>query len=184
MCSKNTTKKWGGISQIFHWITPILFTIMLTIGLLMSDLKPGDDKWEIYGFHKAFGTTMLLIVTLRLWWRLTNAVPEDPSSVPHWQNFAARANIFLLYFFMFGYPLSGITMSLMAGHPIDYFGLFTIPSIMEGPNPIAGLTHEAHEIMIYGFLAFLTLHIVGAFYNHLYLKNDVLKRILPGYEPN
>jgi cytochrome b561 len=31
---------------------------------------------------------------------------------------------------MFVFPLTGLLMSILGGHPVDYFNLFTIPALI------------------------------------------------------
>lgn len=182
MCWRNTLDKWGGITQLFHWGMMLTFVGMFTVAYIMMDMPDGNDKWWFYGMHKQIGVTLFLLVTVRLWWRMKNDVPRDPASVPHWQAVAARSNIYVLYTLMFAFPLSGLLMSILGGHDVSYFGLFTLPAFMQGPNAYGKFFRESHEYISYLMMGFVGLHVIAALYHHFFLKNDVLRRMLPGYK--
>ena len=181
MCIKNTLNKWGSISQIFHWGMFIILIGMYSVAYIMQDMAPSDQKWELYGLHKAIGTTMLVLVAARLWWRMSNPVPKDLSTVPKWQNSAAKANVYALYILLFAFPLSGLLMSLLGGHDVNYFGLFVIPALTEGRAAMGSFFYSSHTYISYILYAFVALHIGAGLYHHFILKDSILKRMLPGY---
>ena len=73
-------------------------------------------------------------------------------------------------------------MSILGGHSVNYFDLFTIPAVMEGPNLYAQMFHTIHVWSTYLLLVFVALHILGGLTHHYFLKDDVLLRILPQRE--
>ena len=44
MMLKNTHDRWGGVSQLLHWIVVVLILTMAYLGLTMGDLPNGLDK--------------------------------------------------------------------------------------------------------------------------------------------
>ena len=179
---KNTKERWGVASQSFHWLIAFLIIGLAIVGSWMSDLSPGDNKWFFYGWHKQLGVLVLSLVVLRLLWRFMNVAPDLPSFMPSWQKIAAHLNILVLYIVMFGFPVSGLIMSLLGGHDVDVFGLFTLKAFEKTPelSAIAANAREVHGMLLWALIIFGSLHVLAAFYHHFVLKDNVLKRMLPG----
>jgi cytochrome b561 len=77
-------------------------------------------------------------------------------------------------------PVSGMVMSLMGGHPISVFSLFTIPALSQGGTAIGKLGGLAHTYVAYTMIAALVLHIGAALLHHFFFKDNVLRRIISG----
>ncbi|ARN84101.1 cytochrome b [Candidatus Nucleicultrix amoebiphila] len=177
---RNTKNAWGSISRLFHWSIGLFILTLIGVGLIMIDMEPSPLKWQMYGIHKATGVSVLVLVVVRLIWRLQNIIPVQPHLVPLWQQKVANISVILLYILMFTMPLSGIIMSLMAGHEINYFGLFTIQPFTQEKTVIGAIAREAHIYFSYLLMGLLTLHVLAALYHHFILKNNVLRRMLWG----
>tara|TARA_A100000171_G_C2136375_1_gene150580 strand:+ start:2077 stop:2622 length:546 start_codon:yes stop_codon:yes gene_type:complete len=167
---------YGLTAKIFHWSMAPLFIGMFIVAYIMMELSPSDTKWTLYGIHKSVGALLLILITARFLWRLVNQVPDLPNTVPAWQKVLAHANILLLYAVMLGMAGSGMTMSILGGHSVSIFGLIDIPAFYINKE-MASLAHSAHGYISYVFIASFSLHVMGAFYHHFILKDNVLQRI-------
>ncbi len=173
---KNSATSYGLVGKTLHWVMGLAILGVLIAGFLMTGMDPSDKKWQIYGLHKATGLVILILVAFRWGWRLINQVPALPKDLPQWQAMAATGNIHLLYILMFVMPLSGLIMSLMGGHPVSVYGLFTIEALAKG-HPLAGIAHTLHEACGWVIAASISLHFLGALYHHFIRKDNVLRRI-------
>jgi len=127
---KNSAARYGMVAKLFHWVMAVLVFGMLGVGLYMVDLPISPDKFKIYGWHKAFGVTVFVLVSARLVWRLVNVVPVLPSHLNRMQRFLAHGAHYLLYGALFAMPLSGWLMSSFAGFSVSFFGLFQLPDLV------------------------------------------------------
>lgn len=177
---RNTTQGWGIVAQFLHWFIFAFFIGQITLGFVMNDFPDGDEKWKLFNLHKALGMIALLVIVLRLFWRFLNIVPKDPI-MPEWQKKSAQSVIWALYLTMLIIPISGYLMSTLGGHPIGIFDLFVIDPIMKDPA-ISKFASKIHEYSIWVIIGFVGLHILGAFYHHFVLKDNVLRRMLPGWK--
>ena len=175
----NTSKEWGGITQIFHWGMLLLIMGQYTLAYTMIGLPASDLKWTFFAWHKQMGMTIFLLAFLRLWWRERNPIPHDSAKAPSWDPVLSRANIWILYALMFFFPLSGLLMTILGGYSISYFNLFTVPALMEGPNVYSEVFLRAHVWFSYALYVFVGLHILGGLYHHFILKDNILRRMLP-----
>ncbi len=175
---KNTKTNYGSITRYFHWIMGLTIIGIIIAGFIMTSLENSDQKWFIYGTHKALGMTILSLIPLRIIWRLmNNDQPRLPKDTPLWQEKLANINIMFLYLCMVLMPLSGFIMSSFGGHPISIFGLITIEPFFQ-KHALAGNSHEIHEIFAWAIAISVGLHILGALYHHFIKKDNVLKRMI------
>ncbi len=174
---RNTENSYGFIAKLLHWIIALMILGLLMVGFIMESMEPSEQKWQLYGYHKATGFTIFILVTIRIVWRLINIEVLLPQDLPHWQVIVSKITHYLLYLFMFLMPFSGIMMSRLGGHNINVFDLFTIPAAAKNPE-LAGIFHKTHGLAAYGILAFILLHIGAALYHHFIRKDNVLMRMI------
>lgn len=174
---KNTNDSYGIITKLFHWLMSLVIICLLIVGFTMASMEPSEQKWQIYGLHKATGVTILALVCLRLIWRLINVVVQLPADLPSWQKIAARTTHYLLYVCMFLMPISGIMMSRFGGHDINIFNIFTIGAL-EKNTSIAGLFYKLHQITAFVLIGLICLHILAALFHHFVRKDNVLTRMI------
>lgn len=173
----NTQNSYGSITKVFHWLISLSVICLLIAGLIMVDMKPGDQKWQIYAIHKEVGLAVLFASILRIFWNYMQKRPEHPE-IPAYQEFIAKVIHFFLYFFTISMPMSGLMMSLLGAKSVDFFGLFTIAAYPE-KHPMSGIALSLHVIFAYTLMGFLALHILGALYHHLIRKDNVLRNMWP-----
>ena len=173
---KNNLSSYGSVAKFFHWIMALLMISMLTAGFLMTSIPASKLKWSIYNIHKATGVMIFAFALTRLTWRVININPMNVT-MANWQKIISNITHYLLYLLMFSMTISGLVMSLFGGYTISMFGLCNIPASEKNPN-LASFFHDFHGIAGLVLLALVTLHICAALYHHLWLKDDVLKRML------
>ena len=175
---RNSRTNYGIVAQAFHWLTALLILIMAITGLVMEDMVLGPSKIAWYGFHKALGFSLLVLVICRLIWRFCNKAPALPDHLPAREKLLASSVHFSLYLLMLAMPISGLLMSWASGFPVNIFGLFTLPNLIAANPDLQKFFKAFHEITIFILLALIALHIFGGLRHHLYYKDNVLKRML------
>lgn len=173
---KNTASHYGRVAQLIHWAMAALFIGMYTVAYIMINIDRSPFRFTLYDLHKATGLLLLMLVTLRLIWRLTNLDPALQHHMPAWQKRAARLNIMFLYFCMFFMPISGVLTSTTGGHEIKFYNLFSISPLMTNA-PASAFFSGVHEWLSWGLVALFSVHVLAALYHHYYLKDDVLRSI-------
>jgi len=171
---------------LLHWLLAIMLLGMLTSGLLIgSELLPKMQEFLLIQWHKTFGAGVLVLVSLRLavrgWAMLTGRIPAPQASFKRWEINLAYLGHLGLYTAMVLVPLSGWIMvsSSPYGMPILLWGSVAWPNLpgLTGLGWVNSLAQESHELLTYGLLALLALHI-GAVLKHWYLdKTNLFPRI-------
>ncbi|MCD9086308.1 cytochrome b [Stenotrophomonas sp. SY1] len=180
MSLKNTIDRWGGVSKTLHWLIAVLILALGIVGLTMGEFPKTPSYFWIYTMHKSIGITVLVLVVLRLGWRLYAGAPEAIPGTPGWQERIASLTHWLLYVLMFAIPLSGWIYDSASGlRPFNLFGLFPMPKLVAPSDLASQVSHAIHE---YGFWALILLvlaHAGAAFYHHLFQRDATLARMLP-----
>lgn len=174
---KDANHSYGLISRIFHWLISVMIIIMLIVGYNMTGMESSPQKWQTYNLHKATGVLILFLVVLRFIWRLLNPSFLLPADLPSWQKRAAKANFIMLYIMMFLMPLTGTLMSLIGGHKIDFYGIFSLEAITNAPEA-AKIFWVVHIYSSYFFVGIIALHISAALYHHFIRRDNVLMGML------
>lgn len=176
----NTAKRYGTVALSLHWIMAALMIALLAMGLYMTGLPDGDDKWSWYDLHKSLGVTVLLLALVRLAWRARGPIPDIPRGLKPLEYVLAGVVHGYLYGAMLVLPLSGYVDSSTGGYHLSWFGLFEIPMLLPKNQTQFELAAAVHRWIGYGLIAVLVLHVGAVLKHHFVLKDDVLRRMLPG----
>jgi cytochrome b561 len=174
---KNTDTSYGSLSKLFHWVVALLIIGLLIVGNIMTDMDKGELRYTVYGLHKATGMLVLALVIARICWRVINVQPKH--DIARWQKIVSHIVHYALYAFMILMPLSGWLLSSAGGHPIRFYGLFTVPPLVVPDHDFAEIMEDAHGAIGWIIVALLAAHIGAALLHHFYYKDNILRRMLP-----
>lgn len=178
---KNSEHHYAPAVRALHWLfVLLLIAVYASIELRVIYPRGSDPREGIKALHFMLGMSVLLLALVRVWVRVASGpAPRIEPTPPLWQHRLASAAHILLYLLILMMPLSGWVILSAAGKPIPFFGL-ELPPItgkdLEFSKSIKSWHEEIGELGI-GLIA---LHVVAALYHHLMVKDDTLKRMLPG----
>lgn len=175
----NGKQTYGTVARTFHWLGAALILFQIPLGFVMHDQPLGPDKLANYATHKSLGLLLFALVALRLAWRLLRPAPPLPPDTPGWQRFVARATHFVMYALLFLMPVTGLLRSQAANFQVSFFGLFTVPTLVQPDDAFSKGMHEAHEIQALVLTTLVVAHVLAALYHHFLRKDDVLRSMLP-----
>ncbi len=180
--------RYTSVAIALHWTIGLGIVAMLAMGLVMTHVKLAPfTQFKLYQLHKSVGITILLAAALRLLWRFAHRPPALPDDMPRWEKGAAEGTHVLLYGLMIGMPLVG--WALVSASPLN------IPTVLYGVIPwphipifaqwhikaqAAPVLARIHAYGGYALIGFLLLHAGAALRHHLVLRDDVLRRMIPG----
>jgi cytochrome b561 len=177
---KNTANKYGGVAKSFHWLLFLMLTFSIVAGNFLASMPKGAEKLQAAAMHKSFGAVLLMLIMLRLVWRLINVIPRLPDETTAGEAFVAKAMHWGLYALMFAQPLSGIMMTQSAGYPVSFFGLFEFPVFLD-KNPELSKTFLSIHGTVWILLVISVVGHAGAAMHHHFIKKDnVLKQMTMG----
>ncbi len=177
---RNTSERWGAGAQLLHWLMALGILAAMALGWVMVSLPMGALKFQLYSVHKSLGMTLLALFLLRLVWRWVNVAPPMPASIARHERFLAKSTHRLLYALMLLMPLSGYVINSAANFPLNVFGLIQVPNLTPQSEALEALASNLHLGFFWGFAGLLVLHIAGALRHHFVLRDNTLRRMLPG----
>ena len=166
---------YGSIAKFLHWVIALLIMINYVLGLLL-------DKTSLYNVHKQIGLTILVLVILRILWRILSSYPAMLGEIPKYEKIAAKTTYILLYILMVSIPIGGILLVESHGYPLTLWSLITLPTIISSqPNNVSHIILLCHEYAAHTIIALATLHMLAAIKHYCINKDRVLLRMLPFY---
>ncbi len=177
------TMKYSLSLRVLHWSMATLIVSLLALGFYMAGIPDeASDKYELYPLHKSLGMVVMFLLMIRLPTRWHSSLLENPSALAEWEQRLSHVVHVLLYVAMFTTTFAGYLMSSFysEAHPIDMFGLFSIPFITDKSDEISGYFHTIHSVGAWGFVVLLSLHTAGVIKHRFFdqPENNVLPRML------
>ena len=176
----NTKDSWGALARFLHWAIALLVVQQIALGLTAAGWRLSPLKLDLFVWHKSFGFVILLLVVLRLLWRLSNPTPALPAGMSGLERLAARASHTLFYVLLIAMPVNGWVINSATNVPFSIFWLIPLPSIVAPSEALAGTAENGHFVM-FSLLVLLVAAHAGAALRHHFVKRDrVLLRMLRG----
>lgn len=176
----NDDRRYGSVAQGFHWLIAVLVFVMFGLGWYMTDLPLGQRRFDLYQLHKSLGLTIFTLAVLRLGWRLFNPAPPLPAHMARWERIAARGSHALLYTLLFVQPAIGYLQSNAADFPLVVWDVVPIPAVLAPNEPLAETLAIVHGWVAIVIFVLVLVHVAAALRHHFWLKDSVLRRMLPG----
>lgn len=177
------TQVYARTARLLHWLTVLLLALQIPVGFYMAYRGGTLNLWDsltgaLYSGHKFAGLVILVVVVLRLLYRVTQGAPPDEPTLAPWQRLVSHATHWALYALLLAAPIAGyVGVALFPA--LDIFGLFNLPAIV-APDKAAAKT----VLAVHGWLSILLgllilMHVGAALFHYVVRKDDVLGRMLP-----
>ncbi|MFT3763014.1 MAG: cytochrome b [Pseudoxanthomonas sp.] len=171
--------RWAWQVRLLHWLGVLLVLAVAGIGLVMVELERGSDLRKLcYELHKSLGVTVLAVTALRV---LVRASTRAPSALPGpaWQMRVARLTHVSMYVLLLLAPLSGWLLNSVAGQPLPWFGLVDLPALTAKNPDLRKPVDAAHVWLFWTLVALVALHVLAVIQHQWFLRDGVLRRMLP-----
>ena len=177
--------RYTGVAIALHWAIAALLVFEVALGLNMDEAK-GSARFTVFQLHKSIGITILLLVLLRVVWRLMHRPP--PLNATGWERALALAVHGLFYALLLALPLSGwlIVSTSKIAVPTLLYGTIPWPHLpgfaamaaaaKEAWTEAAEFVHVNLVNLLYGLVA---LHLAGALKHHFIDRDGELARMIP-----
>ncbi len=175
----NSKERWGVVSIGLHWLVALTVFGMFLLGSWMVDLTYYDPLYRTApDLHRSIGLSLLLVLLLRIGWRLLDGVPEPLSSHTMLERAAAHWVHRLLYLLLFALLFSGYLISTADGRSITVFNWFEVPALFQFVEQQEEISGDLHRWIAYSLMGLVAVHAMGAFKHHFIDRDTTLKRML------
>ena len=172
--------RYSSLSITLHWaMVLLLIAVYACIELREYYPKGSDFREGLKMWHFMLGLTMLLLVLIRVVARVTSATPLITPDPLAWQTLVAKLTHLALYAFMIAMPIAGWVILSASGKAIPFYGL-DLPALVGPSKALAGQVKELHETVATIGYFLVGLHAVAALFHHYIVKDDTLRRMMPG----
>ena len=177
--SSSVVERYDPVAKTLHWGMAAAIMALWVVGHMIDALPKGSMRSEVIGLHKGIGVILLVLAVGRLAWRLARPQPALPANMPPMEQLLAKLGHVALYALMIAIPLDGILMSQSGGREVAVFGL-SLPVLVAKNDGLREIFKEGHEVLGWVLALVLAGHVAAALRHHLIVKDDVLRRMLPG----
>ena len=178
-------KKYAG-SQIFlHWLTFIAVILAYCTMEFRNFFAPhGTWQRDIFNLtHFSTGTTILIIMLLRLVMRIRHRSPAIEPKPAHWQIGLSHLMHLAMYLFFIVMPVLGILSRYYAGSDWSLFGI-NMPVAANIDPEFAKQIKTLHKTLSVLGYWLVGLHAAAALLHHYVMKDNTLLRMMPGKNTN
>ncbi|MDD2832617.1 MAG: cytochrome b [Methylotenera sp.] len=192
------SSRYTRTAVILHWLIALGIFAMFALGWYMSEIPRDAAKqaafdlfdlgiytWHLaeeasprtfyFNLHKSIGVTLLVLIGIRILWRVTHRPPAMLSTYQLWEKKLATGTHHVLYLLMVAVPLSGLVMAINSKYGLMWFGIDFIDGLDN--KDLRELFKEVHEIAGTLFAITIALHITGALKHKFIDKDDTVKRM-------
>lgn len=177
----STARSFDPIAKSLHWSMGILWLAVWVIGYVAVTWRDAlNPHHGVTIAHKALASVLLVLIVVRVAWRLTHPAPAFPNSMGHLAQKAAHAgHVFLYVVALIALPLSGWFWSSVADKPIMLLWTLPLPPLV-APNPeLYDLAKAIHVNLAWAAAAIVVGHIALALKHYWIDKDGILESMLP-----
>ena len=173
--------RYDAVTIALHWIMALGVALQWIGGHTIDWFPRGPLKVDARATHIVIGASLALLLLVRLYWRARRGAHPPPAQTGALQALAVATHG-LLYLTLFGLLSLGLFLAWLRGDSL--FGLWKIPAFgayaPSARHLLANQVTDLHSLAANLILVFAGFHIAAALWHHLYRKDDVLLRMLPG----
>jgi cytochrome b561 len=169
---------YGTTAKLFHWLVVALLIVQYPLGKFMPHIHRGMTPGDAMTFHISFGITILAVMVLRLFWRITHPV-APARSLPAWQQLVSEAVHWLLYVLVFATTMTGWIFASERGWSISLFSAVPFPLLPTEGSLLANAIGKWHGTMEWALLLVIGAHVAAAIAHTFIFRDQIMRRMLP-----
>lgn len=172
--------RYTGVAQALHWLVVAMLAVQYSVALWLDLVLPKSAEGALVQWHFSLGSLVLVVMLVRLGWRLTHPAPPAPADLSPALRVVSRATHWAFYAGFVVLPVMGWLAASADGARVKLAGLIPLPLIVPKGDPLGKLMETVHPAFALTLLALIALHIAGALYHGLVKRDGVVRRMVPG----
>jgi len=179
---KSSNSQFHPLARLLHWLIAAMVISMLFIGVGMVASVSERHEWLIH-LHKPLGIAILVLMVIRVAFRLTHRPPPLPEDLPSLQRRAAHFSHWLLYALLLTMPIVGWAMLSAGGYPVMLSESVRLPSIVPANEVAFAYLRAAHTYLAYLLFMTFIAHMSAAL-SHRFIRRDNVLASMTGRSPD
>lgn len=170
------------LTRAFHWFVVVAVAIMVPAGITMTSEPLVHFADPIYVLHKGLGAVLLIVVPLRLGWRLLRPPPPLPDAVPAGQARVMGRTHAALYALLLVMVLSGYVRTVAGGFPIELLEAVGVPPLLPESERAARVALVTHQLTAYALVMLVAVHAGAAVHDWKFGRKGIWRRMWPPWK--
>lgn len=165
-------------AKFFHWSIVVLVVMQFVSAWIMPELRGATPPTTLVSLHMSFGVIVLVVMLMRVLWRITHQPPKLPPTLTRLEIGASHVVHYLLYLLLIALPFSGWAWASARGWEVNLFSAVKLPALLSAHSAYGRLAGNLHSGIATVVLLLIASHVGAALY-HFYVKKDlVMERML------
>jgi cytochrome b561 len=162
---------YSPVTKWLHWVVFFLMVAQFLVGYAIEEFDDSDRVEDrLFVLHFTFGLTILVLATVRVWWRRARPLPPWAPTLSAFERRFAHWVERGLYLLMFAIPLSGLGLAIADERRLPVVGRLEIFEVFDDVDDFFEIAHIGSHLI---FFAFFALH-VGLVLKHQFVDRDAL----------
>lgn len=170
--------RYDALGRALHWVVFGLVFIQFLVGWTMPEIERDTTQQGLVDWHLSIGTVLMIVVAVRLLWRVTHPMPLA-TTMKVWERNLAKLAHGVLYLLLIVIPVLGWVAAGYFGYQVQLFGLFALPALADNTMEWAREVGDVHAVLTNVLIGVVGLHVAGALYHYFVLRDRVMQRMLP-----
>lgn len=163
---------YSSTAKTLHWLIAAVIFLEYFIGITL-------DATHLKWLHIQLGCFLLILVVVRVIWRISHQYPDFPSQITGINKLFAKIGHLILYFLMLAIPVTGLVLIITKGVTINIFGIDIPPLMSAMAKPERHVIKSVHWYLATMIFYFAVFHALIAFMHEFLNKTPSLSRMLP-----
>jgi cytochrome b561 len=170
--------RYDRLQRTLHWSMAAMILLAIALGIVAAYLPVGrQPRQGLLEIHKSLGLTVLVLVVLRVAYRLFRGEPPYREALGPLTHLASRSAHALLYALMLFMPVTGYMFSAAGGYSLPWFGLFQWPRLLPHDMGLAHWSEWLHDKAAWVIVGIVMLHIAAVVWHVAVKRDGVLARM-------
>ncbi len=176
---RNSARSWGIPAILLHWLVAITVLSLFGLGLWMTELDYYSTWYrQAPDIHRSIGILLMLVILLRMVWRMLNRTPAALASHRRWEIRSAHVSHVLLYLLPLAIMITGYLISTADGRGVSVFDWFEVPALFSALDQQETIMGDLHRILSWVLIGIVAVHAAGALKHHFIDRDTTLTRML------
>ena len=168
--------KYDVFARLLHWIIVVLLIAQYAVAWTMPSIHRGVQPVGLIEWHLQLGTAIIAVMIMRVVWRFLRREPDVAEGSPFTRVVASLTHR-LLYLLLIVEPVMGWISASSRGWSVTLFGAIPLPPLSAAGSEFGHTMGDVHQVLAWGLLGLVGLHVAAALYHHFLLRDGVLRRM-------